>query len=295
MQLRVAGASGFLGQALSRSLAQQGHQVVRLVRSDTSASDEARWDPDHGEVDRELVEWADVVVNLAGASNVHFPWNDSYRRTFLESRTRTTRTLAEAIATSERQPAFLAQNGVAGYGDHGSTEIDESTPTDAPTFMGDVTRQWEAATQPASDAGARVVVMRTGVVLDKAGGALKQMLIPFRLGLGGPIGPGTQYFATISLDDWVGAATFLALNDATSGAYNLTGPDPSTNAEFTQELARALHRPAKLRVPGFAVRATGPIGGEVLASQRVEPRRLLDDGYAFAHNDITDRIKAALR
>ena len=295
MQLLVAGASGFLGQALGRSLAQQGHQVVRLVRSDTSASDEARWDPEHGEVDRELVEWADVVVNLAGASNVHFPWNDSYRRTFLESRTRTTRTLAEAIATSERRPALLAQNGVAGYGDHGSTVIDESTPTDAPTFMGDVTRQWEAATQPASDAGARVVVMRTGVVLDKAGGALKQMLIPFRLGLGGPIGPGTQYFATISLDDWVGAAAFLALNDSASGAYNLTGPDPSTNAEFTHELARALHRPAKLRVPGFALRAAGPIGGEVLASQRVEPRRLLDDGYAFAHNDVADRLKAALR
>jgi len=295
VQLLLAGASGFLGQALARSLAQQGHQVVRLVRADTVATDEARWDPDIGEVDQELVEWADVVVNLAGATNVHFPWNESYRRTFLESRTRTTRTLAEAIARSERKPAFLAQNGIAGYGDRGTEVVDEQTPDDGDTYMADVTRQWAAATGPAVDAGARVVVMRTAVVLSKSGGALKQMLLPFRLGLGGRIGPGDQYFATISLDDWTSAATFLALNESASGVYNLTGPEPSTNAEFTRELATALHRPAKLVVPAFAARAAGPIGGEVLASVRLEPRRLLAEGYAFAHNDVADRIRAALR
>src|SRR5215218_4383661 len=180
MQFLLAGASGFLGQALSRSLAMQGHQVVRLVRAETVATDEARWDPQQGEVDRELVDWADVVVNLAGASNIHFPWNDSYRRTFLESRTRSTRTLAEAVANSERMPALLGQSGVAGYGDRGTTVIDESTPNDADTYMGEVTRQWEASTAAATAAGARVVVMRTGVVLDRSGGALKQMLTPFK-------------------------------------------------------------------------------------------------------------------
>ena len=295
MQVLLAGASGFLGQALARSLVAQGHQVVRLVRAETQATNEARWDPARGEVDRELVEWADVVVNLAGASNIHFPWNDAYRRTFLESRTRTTRTLAEAVAKSARQPVFLAQNGISGYGDRGTEVITEQTPTDADTYMAEVTRQWEAAAAPAADAGARVVVLRTSVVLDKRGGALKQMLPPFRLGVGGPIGSGRQYFSTISLDDWLGAVTFLALNDTASGAYNVTGPDPSTNAEFTEALAHALHRPAKLRVPAFAARAAGPIGGEVLASARLEPARLLEEGYAFAHTDVTDRVAAALR
>ncbi len=158
-----------------------------------------------------------------------------------------------------------------------------------------MTRLWEAAAEPAAEAGARVVVMRTAVVLDRRGGALKTMLPAFRLGVGGKIGSGEQYFATISLADWVGAATFLALNEV-SGPFNLTGPDASTNAEFTDALGEALHRPTFLRVPGFPLRTlAGPIGGEVLASQRVEPKRLLEAGYAFAHDHITTRIEAALR
>jgi uncharacterized protein (TIGR01777 family) len=161
--------------------------------------------------------------------------------------------------------------------------------------MGDVVRRWEAATEPAADAGARVVRMRTSVVLDRRGGALQAMLIPFRLGLGGRIASGEQYFATISLQDWIGAATYLALNDGLSGPFNLTGPDPSTNAEFTDELARQLGRRAFLRAPALPLKMVGPMGGEMLASQRVEPHRLLEAGYAFAHNDITDRLAAALR
>ncbi len=238
-----------------------------------------------------------MVANLAGAGLVHVPWNESYRRTFLESRTTTTRTLAEAVAASQRRPSFLAQNGISGYGDRGATTITEHSPTDAEGFMADVTRQWEDAAAPAVDAGIRVAVMRTAVVLSKRGGALKTMLPAFRAGVAGPLGPGTQYFATISLTDWLGAATYLAHSDGASGAYNLTGPEPSTNARFTEELATALHRPAKIKVPSFALRnpLVGPIGGEVLASQRIEPRRLLDEGFAFAHNDIHDRIADALR
>jgi uncharacterized protein (TIGR01777 family) len=172
--------------------------------------------------------------------------------------------------------------------------ITEETPLDADGFMADVVRAWEAATQPAADAGARVVRLRTSVVLDRTGGALRTMMIPFRLGLGGRIGDGRQFFPTISLHDWLGALTFLAFNEH-SGAFNVTGPDPSTNAEFTEVLARALRRPAVLRVPGAPLRLAGPIGGEMLASQRIEPHRLLDAGYAFAHNDIEDRVAAALR
>jgi uncharacterized protein len=297
MRFVIAGASGFLGQSWAQALTDQGHQVVRLVRRAPSSPAESRWDPAAGTVDQGVIDEADVVANLAGAALVHFPWNDAYRRAFTASRVDTTRTLAEAVARSSSRPALLAQNGIAGYGDRGDEVITEESATDADTFMGEVTRLWERATEPAAAAGARVVVMRTAVVLDRRGSALRAMLLPFRLGLGGRIGDGRQYFATISLHDWVGAATYLATNDDQSGVFNLTGPDPSTNAEFTEALARLLHRPAVLRVPGLPLRSAlvGPIGAEVLASQRVEPRRLLEAGYAFAHNDVTDRLEAALR
>ncbi len=297
MQFLIAGASGFLGRAWTESLRAQGHRVVTLVRRDPQGPDESRWDPSTGHLDTSLVESADVVANLAGAGLVHVPWNESYRRTFLESRTTTTRTLAEAVAASKRRPPFLAQNGISGYGDRGARTITESSPTDAEGFMADVTRQWEEAAAPAVDAGIRVAVMRTAVVLSKRGGALKTMLPAFRAGVAGPLGPGTQYFATISLTDWLGAATYLAHSDGASGAYNLTGPEPSTNRQFTEQLAKALHRPAKITVPSFALRnpLVGPIGAEVLASQRIEPQRLLDEGFAFAHNDIHDRVTDALR
>jgi uncharacterized protein len=297
MRFVIAGASGFLGQAWSHALTDQGHEVVRLVRRAPSSPDESRWDPAAGTVDQSVIDESDVVANLAGASLAHFPWNDAYRKAFTASRVDTTRTLAEAVARSTHPPALLAQNGVAGYGDRGDQVLTEESPTDAPTSMGEVTRRWEQATEPAARAGARVVVMRTSVVLDRRGSALRAMLVPFRLGLGGKIGDGRQYFATISLHDWLGAATYLATNDDLHGAFNLSGPDPSTNAEFTAALAGLLHRPAALRIPRFPLRSSlvGPIGAEILASQRVEPRRLLDAGYAFAHNDVTDRIGAALR
>lgn len=296
MQIVVAGASGFLGQAWAQALSASGHKVVRLVRREPTSGDEVRWDPARGQVHQAAIDAADVVANLAGAPLVHFPWTDSYRREFLASRVDTTRTLAEAVARSERKPVLLAQSGVAGYGDRGREIITEETPVDADSFMADVVRQWEAAAEPAEVAGARVVTMRTAVVLDRRGGALQAMLRPFRLGLGGPIGNGSQYFPTITLHDWIGAATFLALNDGLSGPFNLSGPDPSTNAEFTRELGRQLGRPTVVRVPKLPLRRlAGPIGGEVLASQRIEPRRLLEAGYAFAHNDIADRLAAALR
>ncbi len=296
MRFVIAGASGFLGQAWTRTLADQGHHVVRLVRREPSSAEESRWDPARGEVDQAVVDEADVVANLAGASNLHLPWTESYKHEFLQSRVGTTRLLAEAVARSERRPALLAQSGISSYGDHGAEVVDESTPTDAPTFMGEVVRRWEEATEPAAEAGARVVMMRTAPVLDRRAGALKVMLIPFQLGLGGAVGSGRQYFPTISLHDWLGAATYLAVNEELSGPFNVTGPDTSTNLEFTKELGRALRRPAVLKVPGPALKLTfGPMAQEMLASVRLEPRRLLEAGYAFAHNDVTDRIAAALR
>lgn len=295
MRYVIGGASGFLGRALSDSLTLHGHDVVRLVRREPASPSESRWDPAAGKIEQSVVESADVVANLGGAPLVHVPWTESYARDFTASRVDTTRTLAEAVAHSERKPALLAQSGIAAYGDHGDRHVTEQTPMDADSFMAGVVRRWEAATEPATAAGARVVVLRTSVVLDVSGGALKAMMLPFKLGVGGRIGSGRQYFATISLHDWVSAATYLASNEELSGAFNLTAPEPATNAEFTKALGAALGRPTFMRVPGLPLRkVAGPIGGEMLSSVRLEPRRLLQAGYAFAHNDITDQLAAAL-
>lgn len=295
MHFLLAGASGFLGAAWAESLASRGHTVHRLVRREPRGPEESRWDPSAGTIDLTVVDSADVVANLAGAPLAHWPWTPSYKRVFTESRVATTRTLAEAVARSERKPALVAQNGVAGYGDRGAEVVDETTPTDGRSFLAEVARQWEAATEPARAAGARVVVMRTGVVLDRRGGALKSMLPIFKAGLGGRFGSGEQYLATISLADWVSAASYLAQDGSTSGAYNLTGPDTTTNAEFVAELGRQLGRPTRAWVPATPLRALGGIAGEeLLSSARVEPRRLTASGYAFAHTDLQDRVAAAL-
>ncbi len=294
MKLVLAGASGFLGTALTAHLQAAGHEVTRLVRR-PARDGESQWDPYAGTLDTALIEETDVVVNLAGASLAHFPWTASYRRTFSQSRLSTTSTIAAAIARSERKPAFLAQNGIAGYGDRGDDVVTESDPTDADSFLGSLTEDWAAAAAPAAEAGARVVFLRTAVVVDRSGGVLKSTLPLFRLGLGGPIGTGGQYFPTISLDDWLRSVTYLAETDSAHGAYNLTGPAPSTNAEYTKSLARRLRRPAFLRVPAWPLRLLArPVAPELLNSVRLEPKRLLDEGFAFHHATLDSRLDAAL-
>jgi uncharacterized protein (TIGR01777 family) len=173
--------------------------------------------------------------------------------------------------------------------------LPEGADTDAPTFMGRVTREWQNATAEAADAGARVVVMRTSVVLDKRAGALKSLRLLFRAGLGGPVGSGNQYFSTISSVDWMRAATFLATNGTSAGAYNLSAPNPTTNAEFGKTLGRLLHRPSVLPAPAFAIRAlVGDVSSELLNSTRVVPARLLEEGFAFEHETLEERLRAAL-
>ncbi len=295
MRFVLAGASGFLGTAWRDHLAREGHEVVRLVRGEALSASESHWDPYAGEVDPAVIESADVVANLAGAPLAHWPFTESYKRTFTESRVATTRTLAEAVAASDRKPAFLAQNGVAGYGDRGDAPLTEESAFDADTFMGRVSRAWQDAATPASDAGARVVVMRTSVILDKQGGALKPLLPLFKAGLGGPVGPGTQYFSTISMRDWVRAATHLGTDQESAGVYNVSAPNATTNAEFGQELGRMLHRPSVLPVPSWAIRkVVGDISSELLNSTRVEPARLLAEGFEFEHPTLNARLAAAL-
>jgi uncharacterized protein (TIGR01777 family) len=295
MRFVLAGVSGFLGTAWRDHLAREGHEVVRLVRGVALSASESRWDPYAGHVDPELVESADVVGTLSGAPLAHWPWTASYKRTFTESRVATTRTLAEAVAASDRRPAFLAQNGIAGYGDRGDAPLTEESAFDADTFMGRVTRAWQDATAAAVEAGARTVVMRSGVVLDRHGGAMKPLLPLFKAGLGGPVGDGSQYFSTISMRDWVRAATHLAVHDGSSGVYNVSAPNPTTNAEFGKELGRMLHRPAVLPAPTWAIRrVVGDVSSELLNSTRVEPARLLEEGFVFEHSTLNERLAAAL-
>jgi uncharacterized protein len=295
MKIVLAGGSGFLGTAWRDHLAREGHEVLRLVRGEALTASESSWDPHAGKVDRAVIEDADVVACLSGAPLAHWPWTERYKRTFVDSRVATTRTLAEAIAASERKPALLAQNGIAGYGDRGDVVLTEEAANDADTFVGGVTRVWQAATEPAQSAGARVVVMRTGVVLDRRGGPVKMLRPVFLAGLGGPVGSGDQYFSTISLLDWLRAATYLATTPTASGVYNVSGPAPTTNREFGKRLGALLHRPAVVPVPAFALNTlAGTVSSELLNSARVEPARLLAEGFTFDHPTLDDRLEAAL-
>lgn len=296
MLILLSGASGFLGTALSRRLASNGHSIRRLVRRPSAQADEFRWDPYTGMLPAEALDGVDAVVNLSGAPIAHWPWTSSYRKTLLESRTATTRTIANAIAAlDDPRPALVSGSGIGYYGaDRGDEELDESS-TSGDGYLAEVVRQWEAATQPASAAGARVALLRTSPVLDKRDGALKVMLLPFRLGVGGRLGDGRQWFASISLQDWVSAATAAVTDDSMTGPYNLVAPEPATNADLTRLLGSRLHRPTLMRVPAFALKALlGELSDQVVGSIKARPRRLQEAGFAFAHPDLDSELAAAL-
>ncbi|MDP9823610.1 TIGR01777 family oxidoreductase [Nocardioides massiliensis] len=296
MRFLIAGSSGFLGTALREHLTGAGHDVVRLVRGEAKGPGESAWDPYAGRLDAAQVEQADVVVNLAGRPLMGNPHSGTYRRDLRESRVRTTAVLAEAIAASGRKPAFLAQNGTAYYGDRGDEILTEDAATAPGSILTDVTREWQDATLPASDAGARVCILRTGPVLHRSGGAMAPLLLLFKSGLAGRLGGGQQYFPISSLEDWVRATVFLATNDASSGPYNMVAPEPPTNAEFTRALGKALGRPTVIPVPGPLIRlAAGPLAPELLGSLRTVPAKLQDEGFTFHHPGVDAIIRAALQ
>lgn len=278
----IAGASGFLGTALVGDLERDGHDVTRLVRRAPRGPGESRWDPVSGEVDADVLRRADVVVNLAGANIGRLPWTASYRRTLRDSRISSTRTLAAALAGLADPPVFVAQSAIGWYGrDRGAEWLDEDSDAGS-GFLADLVRDWEAATSAAEQANVRVVRLRTGLVLDRGGGALRLIALPFQFGLGARLGSGRQYMGVIGLPDWLAAVRHLATEPSCAGAYNLVLPEPPTNEEFTRRLAAALRRPAFLRVPGPVLRlALGEFSWELLGSRRLRPRRLLDSGFTF--------------
>ncbi|MEV4677659.1 MULTISPECIES: TIGR01777 family oxidoreductase [Actinomadura] len=295
MRVTVTGSSGLIGSALVQSLREDGHDVVRLVRREPARDDEARWSPADGCVEKDSLEGADAVVHLAGAGVGDRPWTKAYKRKIRESRLAGTRTLAEGIAAANPRPRVLVCGSAIGYyGDTGDREVDEDSPAGR-GFLADLVRDWEAAAEPAREAGVRVVLPRTGVVLAREGGMLGRTLPLFRLGLGGTLGDGRQWTSWISLADQVAALRFL-IDEEIAGPVNLTAPNPVTNAAYTRALGRVLHRPARLAVPRFALRAAllGFADEGPLVSQRVLPRRLTDAGFRFAHEHVDEALAAVL-
>jgi uncharacterized protein (TIGR01777 family) len=293
MRFVLAGSSGFLGTALRDRLARDGHEVVRLVRSEAGTPSESRWDPSAGVVDTDVLASADVVVNLAGAPLIRWPWNAAYRRTLERSRTTSTATLAGAIARSGATPALLSGSGIDAYGYRGDEVLTEESDR-GHTFLAGVVRAWEGATVPAAEAGCRVVTLRTGMVLDSRGGALRLLQLPFRLGVGGRMGPGERWMSVISVDDWVSAVVWLAAHPEAAGPHNLVAPEPVTNADFTATMGRVLHRPSAIPVPAAPARLVlGAMSELALGSLRIRPAALERAGFTWAHPDIESVLRAS--
>lgn len=294
MKYVLAGASGFLGTALARDLTAHGHQVTRLVRRTPTKPGEVRWDPARGDLDPAALGDPDVLVNLAGA-NIGRPWTPTYRAVLRESRVSTTSTLANAAAQLDRHPVLITQSGIGGYGlDCGDRVLTEDSEL-GDGFLAEVVRVWEGALEPARAAGCRVAAIRSGVVLDRKAPAFQLLALPFRVGLGGRLGPGTQYFPVIALTDWLRAIQFVAEHDTISGPVNAVLPHPVTNQEFTEAVATALHRPAFIPIPAFLMKAVlGEFAWELLGSNRSLPTRLQSAGFTFHHPTAPSALSATL-
>ena len=298
MDVAVTGASGLIGNALARALEADGHRVLRVVRPSSTArgGDTVTWSPADGTIDAAGLEGVEAVVHLAGEGIAERRWSDEQKRRILESRTTGTSLLATTLAGLQRPPkVFLSSSAIGYYGDRGAEVLTEQSEPGL-GFLTDVCVAWEGATRPAEEAGIRVAHLRTGIVLDRKGGAMAKLVPLFRLGLGGRLGNGRQIWSWISLHDHLAAMRFL-LDAPVSGPVNLTAPEPVSNARFTKALAKAVHRPALFPVPAFG---PGVLLGRELAqnllftSADVRPAVLRDAGFAFAHADIDTALAAVL-
>lgn len=297
MKIAISAASGLIGSALAADLASSGHVVIRLVRSAPRSADELAWDPlaDAGGLDPAALSGVDAVVHLSGAPVADKRWTDARKAELRSSRITSTRALVAAMATADPAPDVLICGSAVGfYGETGDQVVDESSPSGT-GFLADLVRDWESAADGAERSGTRVVNIRSGLVLAASGGLLGRLMLPFKFGLGAKIGPGSQYMSWISLTDEVRAIEFLLEADDLEGPVNLTAPEPVTNAEFTRALARALHRPALLRLPGAVLNgALGEVASELLGSARVVPTRLLEAGFTFRTPDIDTALASVL-
>lgn len=297
MKVAVTGSRGLIGSSLVSRLRLDGHEVVHVVRG-SAGPDDVAWDPTAGTIDAARLHGVAAVVHLAGAGVGDRRWTSDYKRVILSSRVQGTATLATALSQLAVPPSVMVSASAVGYYGVRGDEVLTETSGCGTGFLADVCAQWEAATAPAASAGIRVVTLRTGVVLSAAGGALKKQLLPFRLGLGARLGRGDQQFSWITRRDAVAAISLLLNSASLSGPFNLSSPEPVTNAVFTKALGRALRRPAVLVVPESVLRIA--LGKEMaaeflLASQRALPERLLSAGFAFADGALPGALEIALQ
>jgi len=293
MRVAVTGASGLIGSALVPVLREAKHEVLSLVRRTPTHADEAQWDPAAGTIDVDALQGVDAIVHLAG-ENIGQRWTETSRRRILDSRVQGTRLVAETAAALDPQPALLAASAMGFYGQQRDQEFTESSPR-GQGFLADVVDAWERAAEVAREAGVRVVQFRQGLVLSKDGGALGRMLLPFRLGVGGRIGGGRQWWSWVAIDD-LAAAYLFALERPLDGLYNLAAPGVVRNADFVDALGNVLSRPTIFPLPGFAVRlAFGEMGEEMLlGGQRIDSERLRGEGFEFAYPELEGALEHVL-
>lgn len=296
MEVAITGSTGLIGSAVARRLEAAGHTVWRMVRrARAPGAREIHWDPERAYVDMLQLSGKDAVVHLAG-ENIAGRWTPAKKRAIVESRVRGTQVLAEALRQVVKPPQVLISASAVGYyGDRGEEWLTEDS-SPGKGFLAETCQQWEAATEPASRGGVRVVVARIGVVLSPAGGALRKMLRPFRMGVGGPVGSGRQYMSWIHIDDVVEAILHAINTPTLQGPVNVVAPQPVPNRAFAKALGRVLRRPAMFPLPAVAVKTIfGQMGEELLlASQRVEPARLKATGFRFRYPELESALRQLL-
>jgi uncharacterized protein len=297
MKVLISGGSGLVGTALTGSLRSEGHTVARLVRPDGEASaNDIRWDAASGFINLDAMEAADAVVNLNGASIGGGRWTPARKKLLVTSRVDSTRFLVNSLARLKQKPrVFVSASAIGYYGNRGDEVLDESS---APgnDFLAEVCRDWEVEALRAQSSGIRTVLTRFGVILSAKGGALTQMLTPFKLGLGGRLGSGQQWMSWVALDDVTGILRSALSDEQASGPVNVVAPNPVQNSEFTRVLASVLHRPAIFPAPAFALRiAVGEMADALLlSSQRVQSKRPLASTYAFRYENLKPALHAIL-
>jgi len=296
MRVAITGSTGLIGTALADELRAHGTDVIRLVRRDPASDQELRWDPSAADagLSPDALDGVDAVVHLSGAPVASRRWTPARKEELRASRIGSTSAIIRAmLAAPAPPPVLIAGSAIGWYGDTGDKAVDETAPNGS-GFLAMLVRDWEAATAPASAAGIRVASLRSGIVLSSRGGMLPRLLLPFRLGLGGKFGDGTQYISWITLADHIRAVRFLLDRSDLSGPVNLTSPEPATNSELTRALAANLHRPAMVTVPAAALRlALGEVSTELLSSCRALPARLEQAGFTFQYAAIGPALAAA--
>lgn len=297
MKILVTGATGLIGKALQKSLSEKGHELLLASRREPKDNSYIQWDPQNGFADPARLEGIDAVVHLAGESISALRWTDEKKKAIRDSRVLGTRNVVDTISDLKERPrVMVAASAIGFYGDRGDEELTETSKA-GKNFLAEVCREWEAEARRAEDSGVRTVLLRTGIVLSKDGGALGTMLTPFKFGLGGVIGDGKQWMSWISLDDHLQVINFALENENIRGAVNSVSPHPVTNQEFTTVMGEVLYRPTFIPLPEFAVHlAFGEMGEALLLdSTKVIPKRLMDAGFKFKFPDLKKAIENAVK